>query len=138
METLQEIKARDTSLAQHLMTELWVMLEQDKANINLDHMERGKAPIENYSEDLTMRSQLEKTKICDIISKLQHIEGVLTKLPTSDRAKMQSSFSSLCAEANLVMKKIDRKDVQCGTLGRRLSVYSDELAKALQRSSKQI
>ncbi|KAJ0501824.1 putative F-box domain, leucine-rich repeat domain superfamily, F-box-like domain superfamily [Helianthus annuus] len=136
--THEEIKARDTSLAQHLMTELWVMLEQDKANINLDHMERGKAPIENCWEDLTTRSQLEKTKNCDIISKLQHIEGVLTKLPTSDKAKMQSSFSSLCAEANLVMKKIDRTHIQCGTLGMRFSVYDDELAKALHRSSKQI
>ncbi|KAI3812647.1 hypothetical protein L1987_17359 [Smallanthus sonchifolius] len=115
--TREEMKARDATLAQHLMAELWVMLEGDKAKINWDHMRPGKAPTESYWDDLALQSKLVKTKICDIISKLQRIEGLLTKLPTSNRAKMQSSFSSLCAEANLVIKKLDRMVIQCDTRG---------------------
>ncbi|KAD3641574.1 hypothetical protein E3N88_30798 [Mikania micrantha] len=106
--TREEIKARDVTLAQHLIEELWVMLEQDKARISWDHMERGETQIECYWEDLSTQSQFEKTMICDIISKLQHIEGLLAKLSASNRARLQSSFSNLCAEANLVIKKIDR------------------------------
>ncbi|KAI3713665.1 hypothetical protein L1987_72248 [Smallanthus sonchifolius] len=110
--TREEIKARDATFAHHLMTELWVMLEEDKAKINRDHMRPGKAPTESHCDDLAMQSQLVKTKICDIISKLQHIEGLLTKLPTSNGSKLQVSFSSLCAEANLVIKKLDRTVIQ--------------------------
>ncbi|KAM0041397.1 putative F-box domain, leucine-rich repeat domain superfamily, F-box-like domain superfamily [Helianthus debilis subsp. tardiflorus] len=127
MITREEIKASDATLAQHLMAELRMKLERDKANINWADMEQRKEPIKNYREDLTKQSQRETKKICDIISKLQRIEGLQTKLPTSKRAKMQLVFDSLCAEANYVIKKIDRSNTQ----GSLLSVCSDALAKAL-------
>ncbi|KAI3683352.1 hypothetical protein L1987_83855 [Smallanthus sonchifolius] len=94
----QDIKARDATLAQHVMAELWVLLEEDKAKINWGHMRPGKAPTESQWDDLAMQSQLVKIKICDIISKLQHIEGLLTKLSSSNRSKLQAS----CADPNLV------------------------------------
>lgn len=112
MESLQEIQARDTTLAQHLMADLRVMLEQHRAKISWDHMQRGKAPmIESCWNYHTMKSKIVGRKTCDIISKLQHIEGLLKKLPASKRAKLQSSFSSLFAEANLVMKMMDSTDI---------------------------
>ncbi|XP_076922846.1 FBD-associated F-box protein At2g26860-like, partial [Bidens hawaiensis] len=133
--TREEIKANDITLAQHLMAELRVMLERDEANINWDYTKRGKALVENYWEDLEMHCRHEKTKICDIISKLQRIENLLPKLPASNRAKTQSVFDSLCADAKFVMKKIDLTN----THGSLLSVCSDELAKTLQwSSSKQV
>ncbi|XP_076889699.1 F-box/LRR-repeat protein At1g55660-like [Bidens hawaiensis] len=134
MVTREEIKANDTTLADHLMAELRVILDRDKANINWDHLKRGKSLVENYWEDLEMHSRHEKTKICDFISKLKRIESLLTKLPTSNRAKMQSVFDGLCADAKFVMKKVDLTN----THERLLSVCSDELAKALQWSSKQV
>ncbi|XP_076930746.1 F-box protein At1g60400-like [Bidens hawaiensis] len=128
--TREEIKANDTTLAHHLMAELRVMLDWDKANINWDHMKRGKSLVENYWEDMEMHSRHEKTKIRDIISKLQRIESLLTKLPTSNRAEMQSVVDGLCADAKFVMKKVDLTN----THGSLLSVCSGELAKALQWS----
>lgn len=133
METLQEIRAvRDTVLAQNQMAELQVLLRQEKSKTERAHVEREKAPMKSRTTELHeegkaqfgMDMQLlhpEDAKICDIISKLQYIEGLLTNLPTSVRTKMEACFSSLLAEAILVVKEIDHANAQCDTKGSHLN-----------------
>lgn len=86
METLQEIRAiKNTKLAQKLMTELQVLLEQekDKTETNKLRMERGKAPMRNHINncwtELSVQIAQEREKTYNIISKLQNIIEILSK-----------------------------------------------------------
>ncbi|KAI7739800.1 hypothetical protein M8C21_024264 [Ambrosia artemisiifolia] len=87
------------------------------------------AHIKNYWEDLN--EQLEKG--CNntgfIISILQEIEEVMTRLPTSHQAKLQERFFGLCAEAETIMDNVmDRMKIHCDKKPSRSNVYFQELA----------
>nr|XP_043639201.1 uncharacterized protein LOC122610259 isoform X2 [Erigeron canadensis] len=126
------IAVKDIQLARKRMAELRVLLEQQKANTET----KGKAPMEcdnakmhkkrnaqpemkmqlqiggnrelikSYWKDRSVRVEQRKAKVCLIISMLEGIEGLLKKLPATNRAMIQPCFSSLCFEANTVMNKI--------------------------------
>lgn len=127
MEILQEIEAtKNATLAQNLMADLRVLLEQENAKIDKALIDRGKATMKSDTRKSYEQGkaqvwtkmqplQLEKVNTCHIVSKLQDIQGVLTKLPTSNRAKMEACFCSVFTEASLVMKKLNRVMIQCDT-----------------------
>ncbi|KAJ0446018.1 putative F-box domain, leucine-rich repeat domain superfamily, F-box-like domain superfamily [Helianthus annuus] len=59
-----------------------------------------------YWEDLNEQFKKGNEKTGHILSMLQKIEGVLTKLPTSHRAKLQERFFGLSAEAEALMDDV--------------------------------
>ncbi|KAK9052906.1 hypothetical protein SSX86_029536 [Deinandra increscens subsp. villosa] len=70
--------------------------------------------IESYWEDLNERLEKGYSDAAHIISMLREIEEVLTKLPTTPRAKLQARFSNLCAEAGTIMDNMmDHLKKQC-------------------------
>ncbi|KAJ0427737.1 putative F-box domain, leucine-rich repeat domain superfamily, F-box-like domain superfamily [Helianthus annuus] len=122
-----EIKAtKNVASAQNLMRELEVLLDQWKedSEANTAHMESHMETmheqvevddriniktkwrfterithIESFWECLNKQVQWGNKKVL----LLQKIEGVLTKLPTSHRDKLQPRFSGLCGEAETIM-----------------------------------
>ncbi|KAI7730550.1 hypothetical protein M8C21_001327 [Ambrosia artemisiifolia] len=121
----------NAAAAQNRMANFQVMLEKEKANIGThmhihrpmeaDAQDQGNAPLEkvqlqferkmaqmkSYWEDVRVQIDQGRTKTCDIISQLRDIEVLLLKdLPTSKRDELQACFSSVCAEADTVVKKI--------------------------------
>ncbi|GJR59312.1 hypothetical protein Tco_1501474 [Tanacetum coccineum] len=60
---------------------------------------------------------------------LMHIKQIVTKLPPSKRDGMQPSFSSLCAMADIVVKRImDLVKILCDMKGSQLSGHFYELS----------
>ncbi|PWA68299.1 F-box domain, Leucine-rich repeat domain, L domain-like protein [Artemisia annua] len=147
-ETIEEMNA--TSAKKH-MAELRELLQEEKANIkaNTAQMEEGKTQVENQLEigasiahikscfrDFSVQIEQRKAKVFSIINKLESIEELLTKLPTSNRVMIQPCFSSLCAEANIVISKLtDCMKIHCDDSRSRLSICFDELATSLEPSS---
>ncbi|PWA65573.1 F-box domain, Leucine-rich repeat domain, L domain-like protein [Artemisia annua] len=106
------------------MAELGEMLEHEKANIE-------KWEMTNAESALSAQIVHGEAKTSDIISKLCHIEELLTELPASKRAQIETSFSRLCTEADIVMNfmKIQSEEKQS-----RLSIKFHELAMAAKPS----
>ena len=107
----ETIAERNATSAKKHMAELRVLLLEEKANIkaNTAQMEEGKTQVENQLEigasiahikscfrDFSGHIEQRKAKVFSIIHKLESIEELLTKLPTSNRAMIQPCFSSLC------------------------------------------
>ncbi|MFS8030436.1 hypothetical protein Hanom_Chr17g01533991 [Helianthus anomalus] len=129
---MQEVQAQNTMAKLHALIEK----TEDNSKANMDHLKRVKTPVESRKPkkvkiegNIThIKSCWENLgskikKACLIISKLQEIEGLLRKLPASNRAKIQQRFSSLCAEADIAVSKItDCVKIQCGENQRRSSV----------------
>nr|XP_043639866.1 putative F-box/FBD/LRR-repeat protein At5g44950 [Erigeron canadensis] len=94
------------------------------------------ASARDHLEDLNYQVQIGRTKTCRIMSHLQRIEDLLTKVPASKRDKLEARFSGLCIEANTVLNKvIDRMKVQWDTSEGRLRDCFHVLAPAVQPSS---
>ncbi|PWA46191.1 F-box domain, Leucine-rich repeat domain, L domain-like protein [Artemisia annua] len=106
------------------MAELRETLEHEKANIE-------KWEMTNAESALSAQIKHGEAKTSDIISKLCHIEELLTELPASKRAQIETSFSRLCTEADIVMNfmKIQSEEKQS-----RLSIKFHELAMAAKPS----
>ena len=149
---MQETKAvRNAALAKNLMAELRVLLEQEKANFetNKAHIEEGNAQVENQLQnagsiahiksrfkEFSVQIEQRKDKAFSIINKLETIEELLTKLPTSNKAMIQPHFPSLCVEANVVISKLtDSMKIHCDDSQSRLSVCFNELATSFEPSS---
>nr|GFA01915.1 hypothetical protein [Tanacetum cinerariifolium]GFA04136.1 hypothetical protein [Tanacetum cinerariifolium] len=147
----ETIAERNTTSAKKRMAELQVILQEEKANIkgNTAQMQEGKTQVENQLQigasiahikscfkDFSVQIEQKKAKGFSIIYKLESIEELLTKLPTSNRAMIQPCFSSLCAEANIVISKLtDCMKIHCDDNQSRLSICFDELATSLEPSS---
>ncbi|KAK9052830.1 hypothetical protein SSX86_029460 [Deinandra increscens subsp. villosa] len=111
-------------LAQKLMDEIRVCLEKENDIFDTcrAHLERGKTPEESHGpkklesggnmvqiqsgwKDLVEQFQRREENSCLVISKLESIQELLTKLPESNRAKIQPCLSSLCAEARTAISR---------------------------------
>ncbi|KAI3713664.1 hypothetical protein L1987_72247 [Smallanthus sonchifolius] len=78
------------------------------------HFQERMAHVKSYWE--VLNEQLEKgyNKTRRSISLLREIEGLLKKVPRSDRAKLQTRFSGLRAEAETIMDNVmDCVKIQC-------------------------
>ncbi|PWA69391.1 F-box domain, Leucine-rich repeat domain, L domain-like protein [Artemisia annua] len=160
------IAEKNATDAKKSMAELRVLLEQEKADIetNRAHTEQANVPMESHNakmdeeqnaldeNELQIEGNVEhinscweslgeqikqgKAKIDGIVRQLRVIRKLLTKLPASKRAEMQPCFSSLCAQADIVMSKIsDCMKIQYDENQSRLNVCFHELATTLQSSS---
>lgn len=107
-----------------------IMQEQDIAELEyLMHIEETMTCIDTSWEDLNRQIERGKSRISGIISDLHDIKEVLIKLPASNKAELQPSFSSLCSEADIVVNKImDYVKILCDMKGSRFSVYIHGLA----------
>lgn len=144
MVTVQERRAVwNARQAQNHMAILRVMLEKENANIEttktqVENRDSGDSSeqIDSCWRDLIVQIKEGKETTNYIISKLEDIERFLTKLPASKRAKIQPSFSSLCAEANTVINKVmDCVKIQCDAKQSLLNGYLHELATGSKQSS---
>ncbi|KAJ0685760.1 putative F-box domain, leucine-rich repeat domain superfamily, F-box-like domain superfamily [Helianthus annuus] len=144
--------ARNVTSARNLMSELQGFLDEWKENreTNTAHMKQDKAPIEIENRRAQLKTKRKwpfgerMTHIKDqfweghkntfhVISKLEKIEEILTRQPTSRQAKLQQSFSNLCLEAVTIMDNIlDHLKIQCDKKPR---LYLSELDTASQPSS---
>ncbi|KAI7730835.1 hypothetical protein M8C21_026170, partial [Ambrosia artemisiifolia] len=112
MVTREDVRAiKNAKLAQNLITNLRALLEEEKASIETEMAkmhEQGKAHVDPDMgwNELNMQIQEGEEKASGIISKLQQIKDLLTELPESNRATIQPSFTTLCAEADIVTSKI--------------------------------
>ncbi|KAJ0427723.1 hypothetical protein HanHA300_Chr17g0638281 [Helianthus annuus] len=87
--------------------------EQPDTKMKL-HFGGRMAHIKNYWGDLNkhLKNGYDNTGI--IISMMQEIEEVMTKLPASHRAKLEERFFGLCAEAETIMGNVmDCMKIQC-------------------------
>ena len=125
---MQEIKA------QKIMAKLGAILEKEKDNTKINSAYQRKSKklkiggnfvrIKTRWDNLGV--QIEKVR--RITSKLQRVEELLTKLPASKRAKLQTCFSNLCAEADIVVNKVNgRMKVHCDESQSFSSVYAPTL-----------
>ncbi|PWA71196.1 F-box domain, Leucine-rich repeat domain, L domain-like protein [Artemisia annua] len=72
----------------------------------------------------------------NLVSKLERIEGLLTDLPASKRAKIQASYSALCKETSIVMNEMmNRIRINSLHYQGRINYNFNELAKASLPSS---
>nr|XP_043614429.1 FBD-associated F-box protein At2g26860-like [Erigeron canadensis]XP_043614430.1 FBD-associated F-box protein At2g26860-like [Erigeron canadensis] len=156
--------ARNTAVAQKHMSEVQVMLDElkdqlnkgkiptgankakmnDRVNSNVEnqsgtkrslHIGERMKQIQNSWEDLSLQMNIEKSNASRLFSELSHIEQLFTDLPASKRAELQPCFASLCEEADTVMNKaIDRMKIQCELKRRRLIGYFHDLTKASHSS----
>ncbi|GKD45009.1 hypothetical protein Tco_1269654 [Tanacetum coccineum] len=162
---IQEMRAlKNAASAINCMTELGVMLEREKANIetNIAHLDRVMTPMEchepnmheqdkmqinkreidcqihSYWKDLSAQiehGKSKKSKTSSIVSKLCRIKELLTELPASRRSQIEKSFSRLCTEANIVMNAImNSMKIQSDEKQNRLSIYFHEVAMAAKPS----
>ncbi|KAJ0824560.1 putative F-box domain, leucine-rich repeat domain superfamily, F-box-like domain superfamily [Helianthus annuus] len=139
MDSREAIRAvmNDTS-ARNLMRELQMLLDQWKeyCETNTAPVKQDKVPMKSrfhermtYWENLNELFQKGYENTRDITSMLWKIEGLLKKLPRFHRAKLQSRFSGLRAEAETIMDDMmDRVKIQCDKKPRRSNVLFDELA----------
>nr|GEZ20664.1 hypothetical protein [Tanacetum cinerariifolium] len=130
------IAEKNVILAKEFMLVLQVLLEKEKAAIraNMAQIGQGNAPmgsqiakmdeeqnaqVENQLQNeenmahinnswkyLSEQIQQAREKTNIIMRRLSRIKKVLTELPASNRAEMLPCFSRLCAEANIVIRKI--------------------------------
>ncbi|KAF5753739.1 putative leucine-rich repeat domain superfamily, F-box-like domain superfamily [Helianthus annuus] len=133
------IAIKNTKFAQEYVSELWELLEQEKARIEAK-MTKMREHIYKFNDmcwDYTsVQIKKAKEKTSDIIVKLQDIKSLLAELPASNQATIQPSFSTLCAEAAVVMNKITECiKMGCDENQRRLNMRFHELATTLQPSS---
>lgn len=164
METLQDIRAmRNSILAQSLMAELRELLEQEKPKPNTADMHNERKPtvenqraqpitkkqpriegkmkqIQNFWEHFTYKIQASGRKCQyirdNMVSKLERIEGLLTNLPASKRAKIQASYSALCKETSIVMNEMmNRIRINSLHYQGRINYNFNELAKESPPSS---
>ncbi|KAM0059691.1 putative F-box domain, leucine-rich repeat domain superfamily, F-box-like domain superfamily [Helianthus debilis subsp. tardiflorus] len=148
MVTREEIRAtRNTKLAQNRITTLHALLEQEKARIETKLTKIAEQRSLPFSECIdshidmcwkytSVQIKTGKEKASNIISELQEIKDLLAKLPASNLATVQSSFSTLCAEADIVTRKIaECIKMDCDEGQRRLSMCIHELAAPLQPPS---
>ncbi|PWA37785.1 hypothetical protein CTI12_AA587680 [Artemisia annua] len=81
---------------------------QEQGNVRADNMQINKREkikeIDSYWKDLSGHIEHGKEKTSNITSKLLDIKPLLTELPASKRAHIETSYSSLCAVAKTVMK----------------------------------
>lgn len=121
------------------MAELWVLLEQEKVKTetNTTPIEISMYPqiggttaqIKSCWKDMSVQIEQRKDKAFLIISSLENIERLLTKLPASNRAMIQPCFSSLLADVNIVMNKLtDCVKIHCDENQSRLSLCFREPA----------
>ncbi|KAJ0824569.1 putative F-box domain-containing protein [Helianthus annuus] len=148
MVTREEIRAaRNTKLAQNRITALRALLEQEKARTETKLTKIAEQRSPQFSECIDshidmcwkytgVQIKTGKEKASNIISELQEIKGLLAKLPASNLATVQSSFSTLCAEADIVIRKIaECIKMDCDEGQRCLSMCFHELAAPLQPPS---
>ncbi|GJS84319.1 hypothetical protein Tco_0750860 [Tanacetum coccineum] len=107
-----------------------IMQEQHIEELEyLTHIEETMTCIDTSWEDLYSQIERGKSRISRIISHLYDIKEVLIKLPASNKAELQPCFSSLCSEADIVVKKImDYVKNLCDMKESRFSVYIHGLA----------
>ncbi|GJV34015.1 hypothetical protein Tco_1394415 [Tanacetum coccineum] len=162
LKSLKEMRAlKNAASAINCMTELGVMLEREKANIetNIAHLDRVMTPMEcqepnmheqdkmqinkreidcqihSYWKDLSAQIEHGKSKTSSIVSKLCRIKELLTELPASRRSQIEKSFSRLCTEADIVMNAImNSMKIQSDEKQSRLSIYFYEVAMAAKPS----
>ncbi|GJV42318.1 F-box domain containing protein [Tanacetum coccineum] len=156
----------NAAYAKKRMAELQVLLEQQKADmeINRAHTEQEYVPMESHNAKTdveqnpldenelqiegnmahinscwkSLSEQIEegKEKIDDIVCELRGIKKLMTKLPASNRAEVQPCFSSLCAQADIVMSKIrDCMKIQYDENQSCLNARFHELATTLRSFS---
>ncbi|GKD07385.1 hypothetical protein Tco_1187070 [Tanacetum coccineum] len=156
--SLRRLAKRNTGLVQKRMENLRVKLEREKAEIetNMAHIDQRNTPMESDKakvheqhvpqldhlvqsektmthidacfEDLSRQIEKGKSKISHIISDLDYIKQDIAKLPTLNRDD-EPCFSSLCSEADIVVKKImDHVKILCDMKESRSSVYIRGLA----------
>ncbi|GJV00764.1 hypothetical protein Tco_1330034 [Tanacetum coccineum] len=153
----KEMRAsKNAASALKCMTQLGVILEREKANIetNIAHLDRVSTPMEcheqykmqiamremtsqidSWWEDLSAQIEDVKFKTWAIMTDLCDIEELLTVLPASKRAQIEASFSRLCTEADIVMNAImNSMKIQSDEKQSRLSIYFHELAIAANPS----
>nr|GEU69907.1 hypothetical protein [Tanacetum cinerariifolium] len=129
------IAKRNAGLVQKRMGNLRVKLEREKAEIetNMAHIDQRNTPMESDKakvheqhvpqldhlvqsektmthidacfEDMSGQIEKGKSKISHINSDLDYIKQDIAKLPTLNRADEEPCFSSLCSEADIVVKK---------------------------------
>ncbi|GJV74907.1 hypothetical protein Tco_1506491 [Tanacetum coccineum] len=107
------IAKRTTKAAKDLIFKLQVHLEQsqnamvdEEQNAKVENqlqIETNMAHIDNCWGGLSNQIIQGTEKIDDIIFELRGIKNLLVKLPASYRAEIQQCFSSLCAEADIVI-----------------------------------
>nr|XP_043615753.1 putative F-box/LRR-repeat protein At4g15060 [Erigeron canadensis] len=77
------------------------------------HISEMMGQIKSSCEDLGLKVDQGRAKTVKIISTLQEIKMLLTKLPASKKDKLQAEFSNLCVETDTVVKRIiDRVKIQ--------------------------
>ncbi|KAJ0509767.1 hypothetical protein HanIR_Chr11g0532871 [Helianthus annuus] len=122
------------------------MLEQEKAirEAKMTMHEQGRPHFSEHIykcndmcwEYTSVHVKKGKEKTSDIIVKLQDIKSLLAELSASNQATIEPTFSTLCAEAAVVMNKITECiKMDCDENQRRLNVRFHELATTLQPSS---
>ncbi|GJX65444.1 hypothetical protein Tco_0299787 [Tanacetum coccineum] len=93
-----------------------------------------RSQINNW-EELSAQIEHGKTKTSDIISKLCHIEQLLTELSGSKRAQIEASFFRLCTETDIVMNAImNSMKIQSDKKQSHLSIYIHEVVLAAKPS----
>ncbi|GJV28822.1 hypothetical protein Tco_1385270 [Tanacetum coccineum] len=158
-ELVEIIAKRNTELAQKQMENFRVKLGREKAGIetNMAHIDQRNTPMESDKakvheqhvpqldhlvqiqetmthidacfEDLSRQIEKGKSKISANISDLDYIKQDIAKLPTLNRAELEPYFSSLCSEADIVVKKImDHVKILCDMKESHFSVYNRGLA----------
>ncbi|KAI7726822.1 hypothetical protein M8C21_019519 [Ambrosia artemisiifolia] len=105
----------NTELAQNLIRKLRASLEQEKARTatkiaKMRELGKSRYYVDSYIDLRWKYMSLQVKKVeekgSDIISKLKEIKELLTELSASNRATIQPSFSTLCAEADTVTSMI--------------------------------
>ncbi|XP_071705199.1 putative F-box/FBD/LRR-repeat protein At4g13965 [Rutidosis leptorrhynchoides] len=130
--------------AQRILTELHMLLKEEKikCETNKTHIDQTKSQterhkeimneqgetyidegkfvkeefsqIQNYWNDLFEQMKQGGDKINDIFSSFDLVEDIMKKLPASKKDKIQERFSSVRAEACIVMKLITRSKIEIG------------------------
>ncbi|GJR17035.1 F-box domain containing protein [Tanacetum coccineum] len=114
--------------SKNCIAELQLLLEQEKADIETskDHTEQENAP-ESYN------AKMQEQQNAHAENQMQEIRKLLTELPALTRVGMQPCFTSLCAEAAIVMSKITYSmKAQFDEYQSCLNVGFHELATTLQ------
>ncbi|KAI7739813.1 hypothetical protein M8C21_024277, partial [Ambrosia artemisiifolia] len=82
--------------------------------------------IKSYWKDLNEQMENGYKNTDFLCSMLDRIEGLLRKLPTSDRTKLQTRFTGLCLEADTLMDNMmDRMKIQCDKKPKRSISFRD-------------
>ncbi|PWA87081.1 F-box domain, Leucine-rich repeat domain, L domain-like protein [Artemisia annua] len=116
MVSRKDIRAvRDAALAENLMAELKLLLDEEKVPLKCNNENMSQRPVDMSRIREHIQSCFSKMhtqmyhgeqKINSILSLLEHIKGLLRQLPVSKKAEMQPRFSCLSTEANNVIKRL--------------------------------